>query len=39
LYRSEQLDNDMIGKVMKQIFTGGRTSYKDFLYHVNKDKL
>jgi integrase len=28
----------MIEKLMKQVFTGGRTRYKDFLYHVNKDK-
>lgn len=28
----------MIEKLMKQVFTGGHTSYKDFLYHVNKDK-
>lgn len=38
LFRSEEIDNDMIEKVMKQIFTGGHTPYKDFLYHVNKDK-
>lgn len=38
LFRLEEIDNDMIEKVMKQIFTGGHTSYKDFLYHVNKDK-
>ncbi|MBU3102835.1 hypothetical protein [Clostridium gasigenes] len=23
---------------MKQVFTGGNRYYKDFLYHVNKDK-
>lgn len=23
---------------MQQVFTGSRTRYKDFLYHVNKDK-
>ncbi|WP_099188346.1 tyrosine-type recombinase/integrase [Tepidibacter mesophilus] len=38
LFRSEEINNSMIEKVMKQIFTGGNTSYKDFLYHVNKDK-
>lgn len=38
LFRIEEIANDMIEKVMKQIFTGGHTSYKDFLYHVNKDK-
>lgn len=38
LYRTEELNNDMVDKLMKQIFTGGHTRYKDFLYHVNKDK-
>lgn len=38
LFRTEEINNDIIKKVIKQIFTGGRTSYKDFLYHVNKDK-
>lgn len=38
LFRVEEIDNDMIQKVIKQIFTGGHTSYKDFLYHINKDK-
>lgn len=38
LYRTEELNNDMVSKLLKQVFTGGRTRYKDFLYHVNKDK-
>ncbi len=38
LYRNQEIQNDMIEKLMKQVFTGGRTRYKDFLYHVNKDK-
>ncbi|MCM3402860.1 tyrosine-type recombinase/integrase [Cytobacillus oceanisediminis] len=38
LYRNQEIQNDMIEKLMKQVFTGGRTSYKDFLYHINKDK-
>lgn len=38
LYRTEEINNDMFDKLMKQIFTGGRRYYKDFLYHVNKDK-
>ncbi|GAE02618.1 integrase [Clostridium botulinum B str. Osaka05] len=38
LYRTEEINNDMVDKLMKQIFTGGHTHYKDFLYHVNKDK-
>lgn len=28
----------MIKKVIKQIFTGGNISYKDFLYKINRDK-
>jgi site-specific recombinase XerD len=38
LYRNEEIQNDMVEKLIKQIFTGGRTKYKDFLYHVNKGK-
>lgn len=38
LYRTEELNNDMVDKLMKQVFTGGNKRYKDFLYHVNKDK-
>lgn len=38
LYRTEELNNDMVDKLMKQVFTGGNKHYKDFLYHVNKDK-
>lgn len=38
LYRTEEIDNDMVDKLMKQVFTGGHKHYKDFLYHVNKDK-
>lgn len=38
LFRSEEIDNDMIEKLIKQVYTGSHRSYKDFLYHVNKDK-
>lgn len=38
LYRIEEIDNNMFDKLMKQVFTGGHKHYKDFLYHVNKDK-
>ena len=38
LYRTEEINNDMVDKLMKQVFTGGHKQYKDFLYHVNKDK-
>ncbi|GIN97772.1 hypothetical protein J6TS1_36420 [Siminovitchia terrae] len=38
LYRNEQVQNDMMEKLMKQVFTGGNSRYKSFLHHVNKDK-
>ncbi|NDI33229.1 tyrosine-type recombinase/integrase [Chengkuizengella sediminis] len=38
LYRNQEIQNDMVEKLIKQIFTGGRTRYKDFLYHINQDK-
>lgn len=38
LFRSEEVENDILEKLMKQIFTCGHRKYKDFLYHVNKDK-
>ncbi|MED1287686.1 tyrosine-type recombinase/integrase [Bacillus mycoides] len=38
LYRNQEIQNDMVDQLMKQVFAGGRTRYKDFLYHVNKDK-
>lgn len=38
LYRTEEIDNSMLDKLMKQVFTGSNKHYKDFLYHVNKDK-
>lgn len=38
LYRTEEIDNNMVDKLMKQVFTGDHKHYKDFLYHVNKDK-
>lgn len=38
LYRMEEINNHMADKLMKQVFTGGTRKYKDFLYHVNKDK-
>jgi integrase/recombinase XerD len=38
LYRNEELQNDKVDQLMKQVFTGGRRRYKDFLYHVNKGK-
>lgn len=38
LFRTEEIDNDIVDKLMKQIFTGGNTSYKGFLHHITKDK-
>lgn len=38
LYRIQEIQYNMIEKLIKQVFTGGRTRYKDFLYHINKDK-
>ena len=38
IYRTEEIGNDMVDKLMKQVFTGGNRHYKDFLYHVNKYK-
>lgn len=38
LYQNEEVQNDMIGKLMKQVFTGGFSRYKRFLHHANKDK-
>ncbi|PEC20749.1 tyrosine-type recombinase/integrase [Bacillus cereus] len=38
LYRNEEVQNDMMEKLMKQVFTGGHSRYKSFLHHVNKDK-
>lgn len=37
LHRTEEINNNMVDKLMKQVFTGGLKHYKDFLYHVNKD--
>ncbi len=38
LYRNEEVQNDMMDKLMKQVFTWGNSRYKSFLHHVNKDK-
>jgi len=38
LYRNEKMDIAVEDIVMKQVFTGGLRKYKDFLYHVNKNK-
>lgn len=38
LFRTEEINNDMLEKLMKQIFAGGHRVYKDFLFHINRDK-
>ena len=38
LFRNEEVQNDMMEKLMKQVFTGGNTRYKSFLHHVHKDR-
>lgn len=38
LYRNEDINTDIFDKVMKKIHIGRNSSFKDFLYHVNKDK-
>jgi integrase len=38
LYRTEEINNDIIEKLLKQIYPGSQRAYKDFLFHVNKDK-
>jgi len=38
LYRNEEVQNDMMEKLMRQVYTGGNSRYKSFLHHVNKDK-
>lgn len=38
LFRTDEIDNDLVEKLIKQVRGSGNSSYKDFLYHVNKDK-
>lgn len=38
LFRNEEIENDMVEKVLMRIFTNGHSRYKDFLYHVNASK-
>jgi integrase/recombinase XerD len=38
LFRTEEINNNIIEKLMKQVFSGGQKKYKDFLFHVNKSK-
>ncbi|EDZ57038.1 transposition regulatory protein TnpA [Bacillus cereus H3081.97] len=38
LYRNEEIQNDMMKKLMKQAFTDRHSRYKGFLHHVTQDK-
>ncbi|MBT2681808.1 tyrosine-type recombinase/integrase [Bacillus sp. ISL-35] len=38
LYRNEEIENNMIEKLLKQVYLGGKKRYKDFFHHVNKAK-
>ena len=39
LYRTEQIEKDIVEKLMKQLFVKKRNSkYKEFLYHVKQNK-
>ncbi|SIP91815.1 Site-specific recombinase XerD [Domibacillus enclensis] len=38
LYRTEAIETNVVNLINKQVFTGGKTKYKSFLYHVaNKE--
>ena len=36
LYRTEEIDNDMVEKLMKQVFIRDENHYKGFLHHINE---
>ncbi|ESU33269.1 hypothetical protein G3A_07045 [Bacillus sp. 17376] len=38
LHRNEALDKNVVDRLFKQVFPGGKRKYKDFLFHVNKGK-
>ncbi|MFC3882397.1 tyrosine-type recombinase/integrase [Bacillus songklensis] len=38
LYQNQEIQNDYVDKMIKQVYRGRRTRYKDFLYHINKGK-
>lgn len=38
LYRTEEIDSDMVEKLMKKIFIRNENNYKSFLHHVNEGK-
>ncbi|MCM3032941.1 MULTISPECIES: tyrosine-type recombinase/integrase [Bacillaceae] len=38
LYRNNTISSNMVDPAFKQVFSGGRNKFKDFLFHVNKGK-
>ncbi|MFF2290992.1 tyrosine-type recombinase/integrase [Peribacillus butanolivorans] len=38
LYRNNTISRNMVDPAFKQVFSGGRNKFKDFLFHVNKGK-
>ena len=38
LFRTEQIEKNIMDKLMKKIHVGKHRNFKDFLFHVNKDK-
>lgn len=38
LHRNEALDKNVVDRLFKQVFPGGKRKYKDLLFHVNKGK-
>lgn len=37
-FRIQEIQNDMVGKLVRQVFRGGHSKYKGFLHHVNEGK-
>lgn len=38
LFRNNTISNNIVDPTFKQVFSGGRNKFKDFLFHVNKGK-
>ena len=38
LYRNNTISYNMLDPAFKQVFSGGKKKYKDFLFHINKGK-
>jgi integrase/recombinase XerD len=37
-YRNQEIQNDLVDKLIRQVFRGGHSQYKGFLHHVNEGK-